>query len=77
MMTTSAASRRCRRLGIDASPTPIDVVAVTSVWPVARSNRGASSRYAAVKAPDVMTVTSSAAAGAATASATSTHDAAT
>ena len=76
-MTTSAGSRRCRRLGIDAWPTPIDVAAVTSVWPVARSNRGASSRYAAVKAPDVMTVTSPAAAGAADASAAIRQDAAT
>ena len=60
-ITTSMASPRSSRAGMDVEPVPIDVASVTIRWPVERSNSRASSRYAAVKAPDVMTLISSAA----------------
>src|SRR5215470_1319888 len=54
-MTTSTGSPRRSRLGIEVSPVPMDVAAVTSFFFVRSSSRGISSRYAAVKAPEVMT----------------------
>src|SRR5215471_1724891 len=52
---TSTGSPRRSRLGIEVSPVPMDVAAVTSFFFVRSSSRGISSRYAAVKAPEVMT----------------------
>src|SRR6266436_2314013 len=58
-MTTSTASPRRNRFGMEVSPVPMDVAAVTSFFFVSSSSRGMSSRYAAVKAPEVMTRMSS------------------
>ena len=66
-ITTSIGLPRRRRFGIASGELPIDGPnAVTILWPVARSNCGTSSRYAAVKAPDVTTLISSAVAAVAT-----------
>ena len=67
-MTTSIASPRASLATIPEAPVPIDVVSVTGRWPVACSNAGASSRYAAANPPDVMTLMSSADAAAAVSS---------
>ena len=53
-ITTSATSPRFRRLAIEVSPVPTDVVTVTTCLPVSFSTSGISSRWAAVKAPEVM-----------------------
>ena len=47
---------RLSRLAIDVAPVPTDVVAATIFFLVRRSNCGKSSRSAAVKAPEVITV---------------------
>src|SRR4029077_20290096 len=66
-ITTSIGSPRRSRLGIASGELPIDGPnAVTTLWPVARSKCGTSSRYSAVKAPEVTTLISSAVAAAAT-----------
>src|SRR5437867_1566034 len=65
-ITTSIGSPRCSRFGMAPGELPIDGPnAVTTLCPLARSNCGTSSRYAAVNAPDVTTLISSAAATAA------------
>src|SRR5580658_2288718 len=43
---------------MESRPVPMDVAKVTILCRVASSNRGLSSRYAAVKAPEVMTLIS-------------------
>src|SRR5580658_8297216 len=43
---------------MESRPVPMDVAKVTILSRVACSNRGLSSRYAAVKAPEVMTLIS-------------------
>src|SRR5678815_1000942 len=58
-MTTSTASPRRSRFGMEVSPVPMEVAAVTSFFFVRSSSRGMSSRYAAVKAPEVITRMSS------------------
>ena len=50
---------RFSRFGIEFSPVPIDVEAVTIFFPARRSSCGISLRCAAVKAPDVITLNSS------------------
>ena len=58
-MTTSTGSPRRSRFGMEFSPVPMEVAAVTTFFFVRSSSRGMSSRYAAVKAPEVMTRMSS------------------
>ena len=57
-MTMSATSPRISRFGMDLSPVPTDVVAVTIVFFVSRSSSGINARYAAVNAPEVITTKS-------------------
>ena len=57
-MTTSTTSPHLNRFGMEFSPVPMEVEAVTIFLPVRSSNRGMSSRCAAVKAPEVITLMS-------------------
>ena len=58
-ITTSTVSPRRSRFGIEFSPVPIDVAAVTNFFAASDSRRGISSRQAAGNAPDVMIRSSS------------------
>ena len=71
-MTTSMASPLASRASIEVAPVPIDVASVTRRCPSRRWKSAASSRYAAVNAPEVMTWRSSAARGEATTKTTAT-----
>ncbi len=59
MITTSACSPRARRLGIACGVFPIDGPGITTRWlPVCFSHAGASFSSAALKPPEIITVTS-------------------
>src|SRR5688572_18435045 len=57
-MTMSTTSPRLSRLGMEVSPEPMGVEAVTTFFFVRRSSCGISARCAAVKAPEVITANS-------------------